>query len=291
MYATNRRSGVVAWDRRIVRVVKEAVMMNQDVQKRYKTDLFDSEWELIEPFLRQHGPGPRRIVSTREVVNALLYLDYTGCQWEMLPKEFPKYHTVNYYHLIWSRNGTWTIVLDALRQVARNLEGHADEPTAAILDSQSVKTTGKGEERGYDAGKKIKGRKRFLVVDTLGFILGIMVVSAGWSESTGGSELLEEINTNSPSITKIWADSGYQGKLVDYATTWYHFILEIVRPNPDQRGFMVQKKRWIVERTLSWFTWWRRLSKDYETTTTSSEGMIRILPPQSREGSLGRSYP
>ena len=251
-------------------------MTHQTVQKRYKTDLLDSEWELIEPFLRQRGPGPRRVIPTREVVNALLYLNYTGCQWKMLPKDFPKYHTVNYYHVIWSRNGTWDIVLDALRSIARNLEGHADAPTAAILDSQSIKTTGKGEERGYDAGKKIKGRKRFLVVDTLGFVVSIMVVSAGWSESAGGSEILEEINTKYPSITKIWADSGYQGTLVEYAATWYHFVLEIVRPNPDQRGFQVQKKRWIVERTLSWLTWWRRLSKDYETTTTSSEGMIKL---------------
>jgi len=133
-----------------------------------------------------------------------------------------------------------------------------------------------GEERGYDAGKKIKGRKRFIVTDTFGLMLCVMVVGAHWSESAGGCEILDDVNQTVPSLKKIWADSGYQGKLVDYVALWCHFVLDIVRPDPDQHGFKVQKKRWIVERTFSWLTWWRRLSKDYETTTTSSEGMIKL---------------
>lgn len=245
-------------------------------KKRYKTDLDDTEWMRIEPFLAQHGPGPRRTVDTREVVNALIYLDYTGCQWDMLPREFPNYHTVNYYHLKWSRDGTWDRVLDMLRALARNIENHAEEPTAAILDSQSVKTTGKGEERGFDNGKRIKGRKRVIVVDTLGFILCIMVLGAHWSESRVGSDILDEVQKKFPSLRKVWADSAYQGKLVEYVAKWYNFVLEIVRRDPQQCGFQVQKHRWVVERTCSWLTWWRRLSKDYETTTNSSEGMIKL---------------
>lgn len=251
-------------------------MMKQILKKRYKTDLDDTEWAIIAPFLHQRGPGPRRTVDIREVVNALLYIDYTGCQWDMLPREFPNYHTVNYYHLKWSRDGTWDRILDTIRAIARNLENHAEEPTAAILDSQSVKTTGKGEERGFDAGKKIKGRKRVIVVDTLGFVLYVMVLGAHWSESRVGGDILEEVTKKFPSLKKVWADSAYQGKLVDYVAKWHHVVLEIVRPNPGQRGFTVQKHRWIVERTFSWLIWWRRLSKDYETTTESSEGMIKL---------------
>lgn len=245
-------------------------------KKRYKTDLTDTQWELIAPLLAQRGPGPRRRIPTREVVNALLYLDYTGCQWEMLPKDFPEYHLVNYYHLKWSRDGTWDTVLETLRTIARNIENHGDEPSAAILDSQSVKTTGTGEERGFDNGKKIKGRKRVFVVDTLGLVLCIMVLGANRSESRVGGDILEEVNTQFPSLKKVWADSGYQGKLVEYVQKWCHFTLEIVKPKEKQKGFQVHKHRWIVERTFSWLTWWRRLSKDYEKTTDSSEGMIKL---------------
>ena len=246
-------------------------------EKRYTTDVDDTAWMLIEPLVQQKpGQGRKRTVNIREVVNALFYLDHTGCQWEMLPKEFPDYRHVNYYHLKWTRDGTWDTILDVARQIARNIAGHADEPTAAILDSQSVKTTGFGEEQGFDGGKRIKGRKRFLIVDTLGLILSVMVMRASLSEPAGGVEILDDINQRFPTIKKVWADSAYGGELVTYVQQWCHFVLEIVRPAPDQKGFQVQPKRWIVERTFGWFNWDRRLSKDYEKTVESSEAMLKI---------------
>jgi putative transposase len=251
-------------------------MHQQPPNKRYKTDLDDAEWFLIEPFLRQRGPGPRRKVDIREVVNALFYLDYTGCQLEMLPRDFPNYHTVNYYYLKWTREGIWDQLLATLRPITRNLEGHADTPSAAILDSQSVKTSGKGQERGFDNGKRVKGRKRFLAVDTLGLMLCVMVMRASLSEPAGGVEIVDDLQSRFPTLRKIWADSAYSGQLVEYVQQWCRFVLEIIRGLPEQQGFEVQPKRWIVERSLSWLNWWRRLSKDYETTVESSEAMIKL---------------
>lgn len=252
-------------------------MSNIPCTKRYSTDVDDTEWMIIEPFLRQKpGKGRKRTVNIREVANAIFYLDRTGCQWEMLPKEFPDYRHVNYYYLQWTRDGTWDMVLAALREIVRVSEGHLGEPTAAIIDSQSVKTVGPGEERGYDAGKQVKGRKRFIAVDTLGLLLSVMVMAASVSEPAGGVEILDDLHKRFPTLRKIWADSAYAGELVDYVQHWCRFVLEIVRRSPEQRGFQVQMKRWIVERTFGWMNWWRRLSKDYEKTIESSESMVKI---------------
>jgi putative transposase len=252
-------------------------MSTKPCAKRYSTDVDDTEWLLIEPFLRQKpGRGRKRTVNIREVANAIFYIDRTGCQWEMLPKDFPDYRHVNYYYLKWMRDGTWDTVLTTLREIVRMSEGRAEEPTAAILDSQSVKTVGPGEEQGYDGGKHVKGRKRFIAVDTMGLLLGVMVMAASVSEPAGGVELLDELNKRFPTLQKIWADSAYGGELVEYVQKWCRFVLEIVKRAPDQRGFQVQMKRWIVERTLGWMNWWRRLSKDYEKTIESSESMVKI---------------
>lgn len=246
-------------------------------QKRYSTNVADSEWLLIEPLIRQKpGSGRKRTVDIRAVINAIFYLDRTGCQWEMLPNDFPDYRHVNYYYLKWTRDGTWDQVLATFRAVSREILNHSEEPSAAIIDSQSVKTSGPGEERGYDAGKRIKGRKRFIAVDTLGLLLCVMVTTASRSESAGGVELIDELKSQFPRLKKVWADSAYGGELVDYVEQWCPFVLEIVKRKPDQKGFEVQPKRWIVERTFGWMQWWRRLSKDYEKTVKSSESMIKI---------------
>lgn len=252
-------------------------MSTQTARKPYPTDLRDEAWEWIAPLLAQDaGPGRPRTVDIREIANAIFYLDKTGCQWEMLPHDFPDYRHVNYYYLEWTRNGVWDQVLDRLRELARVVAGKQPEPSAAVMDSQSVKTTGHSEARGYDAGKQVKGRKRHIVVDTLGLLLLVMVTSASIQDRDGGGELCDEVQQQFMRIKKIWADSSYRGELVEYVQLWCRFVLEIVKRPAEQRGFQVQPKRWIVERTLSWLNSFRRLSKDYENTTESSESMIKI---------------
>jgi putative transposase len=252
-------------------------MCIQTARKPYPTDLSDEAWEWIAPFLAQSaGPGRPRTVDIREIANAIFYLDKTGCQWEMLPHDFPDYRHVNYYYLEWTRSGIWDQVLERLRELARVAAGKRPEPSAAVMDSQSVKTTGHGEARGYDAGKQVKGRKRHIVVDTLGLLLLVMVTPASMQDRDGGVQLCDEVQQQFVRIKKLWADSSYRGELVEYVQLWCRFVLEIVKRPADQRGFQVQPKRWIVERTLSWLNPFRRLSKDYETTSESSESMVKI---------------
>ena len=252
-------------------------MTNGIDRKRYESDLTDEEWALIAPLVAQKpGPGRKRTVSTREVVNAIVYLNKTGCQWDLLPHDFPQYKLVNYYYLEWTRSGVWDVALDMLRELARVMAGKEREPTAAILDSQSIKTTGHGEERGYDAGKQVKGRKRHIIVDTLGCLLLVLVTSASLQDRDGGLDLCVELQQKFAQIKKIWADQSYAGELVDFIRQYFPFDLEIVKGSADQRGFQVQPKRWIVERVFGWLNPFRRLSKDYENTVESSEGMIKI---------------
>jgi putative transposase len=246
-------------------------------RKPYASDLSDLEWEIVEPFVKQPpGKGKKRTVNIREVLNAIFYINKTGCQWHMLPHEFPDYRHVNYYYCLWRRKGIWDALLDALRRDIRIAEGRDPEPSGAILDSQSVETDHNGEERGFDGGKQVKGRKRHLVVDTLGLILLVLVTRASLQDRDGGVELCDEVQQKAPRIQKIWADSAYRGELVEYVAKWCRFVLEIVKKPADQRGFQVHPIRWIVERTLGWLNWYRRLSKDYEKTVASSEAMVKI---------------
>jgi putative transposase len=246
-------------------------------RKPYPTDLTDPEWEYLARFVGQKaGRGRRRTVNIREIVNAILYMNKTGCQWQMIPHDFPEPGHISYYYYMWQDDGTLDEILVTLRRDVRVSEGRDPEPSAAILDSQSVKIAGNGDGVGFDGNKRIKGRKRHIAVDILGLLLLVWVTPANMPDCDGGAQLCDELQQTAPRLQKIWADSAYSGTLVEYVAQWCRFVLEIVRKLPNQKGFQVQPKRWIVERTLSWLNQQRRLSKEYERTPKSSESMIKI---------------
>jgi putative transposase len=212
--------------------------------------------------------GRPRTVNMREVVNAILYIVRTGCQWRNLPHDFPPWGTVSWYFWLWSNNGTWTRIHDKLREMVREEAGRNKEPSAAIMDSQSVRTTEQGGPRGYDAAKNVKGRKRHLLVDTMGLILLVLVHSADVQDRDGARLLLSALVDRFPRLQLIWADAGYAGRLIEWILQRFGsgLRIEIVR-RMQEHTFSVVRKRWIVERTFGWLSRCRRLSKDYEALT------------------------
>jgi putative transposase len=212
----------------------------------------------------------------RQVINAILYVLKTGCQWRQLPCEFPTWSSVYYYFYRWSYNGTWKRLHHLLSSRLREKYGRHKQPTAGCLDSQSVKCSTVPGQRGYDAGKKINGRKRHILVDTLGLLLAVVVTAASVQDRDGARLLLRHLHGGCKKLRRIWVEGGYGGRLVDWVAQRFKFCLEVVLRFRETRKFVLLPRRWVVERTFGWLNHSRRLSKSYERLTRTDEAWVYI---------------
>lgn len=250
--------------------------------RRYPSDTTDAQWAAIDPLLPDpawlSGKGGRREVHCRrEIVDAIFYVADNGIKWRALPTDFPPWSTVYNYFAAWEAAGITQDVLDGLRDRVRLAEGRTAQPSAAIIDSATVRAaeTVGAPSRGYDAGKKINGRKRHIAVDTLGLLLCVLVTAASMQDRDGARPLLEQLHAACRRIRLVWADGGYAGKLVDWAAQRLRLTVQIVKRSEDATGFVVLPRRWVVERTLAWIAGHRRCARDYERLPAHHEAMVR----------------
>lgn len=240
-------------------------------------------WQLIEPLLPVRDPrkgGRPRIYGNRLVIDAIFYVLVSGCQWRMLPHDLMPYDAAHRWYTTWRTDGTWDKVHDTLRDRVRTSIGKDPQPSAGVLDAQSIKSSDGGQARGYDAGKRTTGRKRHLVTDTLGLLLVVMVTSASVQDRHGGRQILTRLAASFRTIALVWADGGYansvDASLLGWARDKLNIVLEIVKRNDDLKGFKVLPRRWVVERTFAWLVANRRLARDYERLTANAETMIKL---------------
>jgi putative transposase len=271
----------------------------------YPSDLSDREWALLEPLLPSAKPGGRpRSVNLRRILNGVFYLLRTGCPWRYLPRDYGPWSTVFHYFRLWRTAGLWERIQALLRERARQALAREPTPSAAIIDSQSVKTTEQGGPHGYDGGKKVNGRKRHILVDTLGLLLKVVVHPASIQDRDGAKLVLAGLKERFPRLRHLWTDQAYTGPILEWIKEQLGWTVEVVERSP-RRGFLVTPggefqrvtlpavfeplpRRWVVERSLAWTSRYRRMSKDYERLPSTSEAFVYLTGIRLLLGRLTR---